>query len=428
MPRSPMAGLWRRTPGREAARASERAGGRTCFASSVRPSLPGLAGAAAARRSRWGALTGGRSPPLHSSASPARSLLPTRPFPPTRPQPSAHRDGGADGAALGARRPQPGWNPAAGTPRGRSIPGLHAAASAPPPGGRGRAGGAGAEAGRGRRGGRARRGGRTVRAGRAGQAAGRAGGGGRAPGSVTLLAAPPQTPQERSLRHPPSCFLVPGQSEERPSASSANQPPRPALAPPANPALGSPSQAPANQSRGSVVPTQGAARGGWGRRCGEWWGLGGGVRCPGWWRVVVFFPGFWYFFLRLQSLEPASHGDPTLKSQSPSCCPHPRNLVPALAVTPLHPSPPFSSLAPTGENCGRRNTPALASGCCPQGKASGKPDKNQSRTAPLSCRKGPRLQRKGPDRREAPPALASSFRLPCLPRLLSFQARSVLAP
>lgn len=57
---------------------------------------------------------------------------------------------------MGARRPWPGWNPAAGTPRGRSIPGLHAAASAPPPGGQGRAGGAGAAVGRGRRGGRAR--------------------------------------------------------------------------------------------------------------------------------------------------------------------------------------------------------------------------------------------------------------------------------
>lgn len=152
---------WRdRGAGPQGGRLRKRAGGRTCFTSSVRPSLPGLAGAAA-QRAWWGALTGGRSSPLHSSASLARSLPPARPFPPPRPRPLAHQDGGADGAALGARRPQPGWNPAAGTPRGRSIPGLHAAASAPPPGGRGRAGGAGAAAGRGRRGGgRAEAGGR----------------------------------------------------------------------------------------------------------------------------------------------------------------------------------------------------------------------------------------------------------------------------
>lgn len=141
------------------------------------------------------------------------------------------------------------------------------------------------------------RGGRTARAGRAGQAAGRASSGGRAPGSATPLAVPPQTPRERSLRRPPSCFLVPSQSAARPSASSANQPPRPALAPPANPALGSPSRSPTNQNRGSVVPTQGAARGGRGRRCGEWWGLGGGVRCQGWWRGMNLFAGFLYFLL-----------------------------------------------------------------------------------------------------------------------------------
>lgn len=54
---------WRdRGAGPRGGRWRELAGGRTCFASSVRPSLPGLAGAVA-RRARWGALTGGRSSP-----------------------------------------------------------------------------------------------------------------------------------------------------------------------------------------------------------------------------------------------------------------------------------------------------------------------------------------------------------------------------
>lgn len=128
------------------------------------------------------------------------------------------------------------------------------------------------------------RGGRTAGAGRAGQTAGRASGGGRAPGSATPLAVPPQTPRERSLRRPPSCFLVPSQSAARPSASSANQPPRPALAPPANPALGSPSRSPTNQNRGSVVPTQGAARGGRGEAVRGVVGPGGRGTVP---RVVA---------------------------------------------------------------------------------------------------------------------------------------------
>lgn len=300
VPRSPMAGLWRRTPGREAARVS----GRPHLLRVVRPSVPSRAGGGGGAALSVGRADGRPviSPSLvrlPCSFSPAHSPLPPYSTP-------ALSSPGRWRGRRGSGRPQApaglesgGWNPP-GALNSRA-PRCCVSASSWGPGPGGRSGGRGRA---GPSGGRARRGGRTVRAGRAGQAAGRAGGGGRAPGSVTPLAAPPQTPQERSLRHPPSCFLVPSQSAERPSASSANQPPRPALAPPANPALGSPSQSPANQNRGSVVPTQGAARGGWGRRCGEWWGLGGGVRCQGWWRVVVFFPGFLYFFLRLHSLSP----------------------------------------------------------------------------------------------------------------------------
>lgn len=113
----PMAGPWRRTRGR--GRRRERAGSRTCASSSVRP-FPELAGAAALR-ARWGALTGDRSSPLHSSASLVCSARPLAPSP-LLDRGLAHRDGGADGAALGPQA-QPGWNPAAGTPRGRSNSG-----------------------------------------------------------------------------------------------------------------------------------------------------------------------------------------------------------------------------------------------------------------------------------------------------------------
>ena len=97
-------------PGGE--RRRERAGGRTCFASSVRPSLPGLAGAAA-RRARWGALTGDRSSPLHSSASLVRSRPPLPPSSTEAPSSPGRRRG-----RRGSRRPQApaglesgGWNP-----------------------------------------------------------------------------------------------------------------------------------------------------------------------------------------------------------------------------------------------------------------------------------------------------------------------------
>lgn len=287
-----MAGPWRRTRGREAA----RAGGRTCFASSVRPSLPGLAGAAA-RRARWGALTGGQSSPLHSSASLARSLLLARPFPPPRPRPLAHRDGGADGAALGARRPRPGWNPAAGTPRGRSIPGLHAAASAPPPGGRGRAGGAGAAAGRGRRGGRvrlARAGGRRGPDGRGRQPDGRAAGAGlRDP--LRRSRFPHKLPESGA-----SAALLPA------SSSPANQRRSPRPAPPiSHPALRWPGQpirplAPPpglrpirTVGRSSQRRGQHEAAGGGGAGSGGAWGEGYGAKGGGggWFSL----PASWIF-------------------------------------------------------------------------------------------------------------------------------------
>ncbi|XP_036592579.1 basic proline-rich protein-like [Trichosurus vulpecula] len=168
--------------------------------------------------------------------------------------PLPHPTGGADNRAQDARRPRPGWNPAAGTPRGRSIPGLHAAASAPPPGGRGREGG--------RSGGRDRAGPSEERAGQAG-----AGGllgpcrrGGRSDrrraaglGSEDRYAdhrSPfPQTPRERSLRRPPSCFLVRSQSDYGPPPPPpiSNKPwagPRQPI-----PALCSPSPPRTNQSR-----------------------------------------------------------------------------------------------------------------------------------------------------------------------------------
>lgn len=383
-------------PGR--GRRRKRAGGRTCFASSVRRSLPGLAGAAA-QRAWWGALTGSRSSPLHSSACLARSLPPSRPFPHPRPRPQAHRDSGADGAALGARRPRPGWNPAAGTPRGRSIPGLHAAASAPPPGGRGRAGGAGAAAGRGRRGGAGApgRGGRTVGAGRAGQAAGLAGGGGRAPGSATPLAVPPQTPRERSLRRPPSCFLVPSQSAARPSASSANQPSRPALAPPANPAFGSPLPVSGQSELWVGRPNAGGST----RRPGE---AVRGVVGPGGRgtvrRVVAgadFLCQLLGFALRLQTLSPypmvTRLGSPNPPAATP---PTPRKKLSALAraVTLLHRFPIL--LSTHRRKLRTEKHPTLSSGCAPQGKPSVRPAENQARINPPFLLKGPQTPAKGP--------------------------------
>lgn len=109
---------------------------------------------------------------------------------------------------MGARRPRPGWNPAAGTPRGRSIPGLHAAASAPPPGGRGRAGGAGAAAGRGRRGGGRAWPGRADGGGRTGGAGSRTGGR-RGPGSGIRYAARGSPTNSPRAEPPPPSFLLP---------------------------------------------------------------------------------------------------------------------------------------------------------------------------------------------------------------------------
>lgn len=284
-------------------RRREREGGRTCFASSVRRSLPGLAGAAA-RRARWGALTGGRFFPLHSSASLARSLLPARPFPPTRPQPLAHRDGDADGAALGARRPQPGWNLAAGTPRGRSIPGLHAAASAPPPGGRGRAGGAGAAAGRGRRGGgRAGAGGRRGPDGRGRQPDGRTAGAGlRDPlrrsrflhklpesgASATLLPASSSPANQRSAPRPAPPI-------SRPALRWPRQPIRPSAPPPSLQPIRTVGRS--SQRRG-----QHEAAGGGGAGSGGAWGEGYGAKGGGGWWFSL--PASWIFSFRLQILSP----------------------------------------------------------------------------------------------------------------------------
>lgn len=109
---------------------------------------------------------------------------------------------------MGARRPRPGWNPAAGTPRGRSIPGLHAAASAPPPGGRGRAGGAGAAVGRGRRGGGRAWSGRADGKGRTGGAGGQTGGQ-RGPGSGIRYAARGSPTNSPRAEPPPPSFLLP---------------------------------------------------------------------------------------------------------------------------------------------------------------------------------------------------------------------------
>lgn len=288
---------WRdRGAGPGGGRRRARAGRRPHLLLVVRPSLPGAGGGGGAARSAGRA--DGR-PVLSLLLVRLPSSLARPPLPPPGSRPLAHRDERRGRRGFGhpqapAGLESGGWNPP-GALNSRA-PRCCVSASSWGPGPGGRSGGRG-RAGPSGRAGAPGRGGQTARAGRAGQAAGRAGSGGRAPGSATPLAVPPQTPRERSLRRPPSCFLVPSQSAARPSASSANQPPRPALAPPANPALGSPSRFPTNQNRGSVVPTQGAARGGRGRRCGEWWGLGGGVRCQGWWWGMIFFAGFLGFLL-----------------------------------------------------------------------------------------------------------------------------------
>nr|XP_020864927.1 proline-rich protein 2-like [Phascolarctos cinereus] len=116
--------------------------------------------------------------------------------------------------------------------------------------GAGRAGGAGAATGRGRRRSGRARSGREGCWGRAGGAGVQTGGRrGRAPGSATPLAVPPQTPRERSLRRPPSCFLVRSQSDYGPPPPPpiSNKPwagPRQPI-----PALCSPSPPRTNQSR-----------------------------------------------------------------------------------------------------------------------------------------------------------------------------------
>lgn len=82
LPRSPMAGPWRRTRGRGGAR--ERAAAPASRRPSVRP-FPGWRGRRL--RARWGALTGDRSSPLHSSASLVCSRSAAPPFPPPRLRP-----------------------------------------------------------------------------------------------------------------------------------------------------------------------------------------------------------------------------------------------------------------------------------------------------------------------------------------------------
>lgn len=161
--------------------ARQRAGSRTCFASSVCPSLPGMAGAAA-RRDRWGALTGGRSSPLHSSASLACSLPPARsPLPPSS-TPALSSPGRRRGRR-GSGHPQApaglesgGWNPP-GALNSRA-PRCCVSASSWGPGPGGRSGGRGRA---GPSGGRARlagAGGRRGPDGRGRQSDGRAAGAG----------------------------------------------------------------------------------------------------------------------------------------------------------------------------------------------------------------------------------------------------------
>ena len=303
-PHSPMAGPWRWTRGRGGT--SERAAAPASRRPSVRPSLPGLAGAAA-RRARWGALTGDRSSPLHSSASLARSLPLARPFPPPRPRPLAHRDGGADGAALGSRRPRPGWNPAAGTPRGRSIPGLHAAASAPPPGGRGRAGGAGAAAGRGRRGGGRAWPGRADGGGRTGGAGSRTGGR-RAAGAglrdpLRRSRFPHKLPESGA-----SAALLPASSSpanqqraprpappiSRPALRWPRQPIRPSAPPPGLQPIRTVGRSSQRRGQHEAAAGGGAGSGGaWGEGYGAKGGGGGGFLC----RLLGFSP-------RLQNMSP----------------------------------------------------------------------------------------------------------------------------
>lgn len=319
--------------------------------------------------------------------------------PPPRPQPLAHPDSGADGAALGARRPRPGWNPAAGTPRGRSIPGLHAAASAPPPGGRGRAGGAGAAAGRGRRGGGSAWPGRADGGGRTGGAGSRTGER-RGPGSGIRYAARGSPTNSPRAEPPPPSFLLP---RPQPISGAPLGQLRQSAAPPcASPASQSGPRLPLPVSDQSEPWVGRPNAGGSTRRPGEAVrgvvGPGGRGTVP---RVVAgggFLCRLLGFFLRLQSLSRYPMVTRPRSPSPPAATPSPEKsyLAPALAVYPLHPLSLFS-LAHTVENCGPRNTPPSPAAAAPRAKPREDQPKNQARTTPLSCRKGPRLQRKGPD-------------------------------
>lgn len=337
-----------------------------------------------------------------------RWLAPARPpLPPPRPRPLAHRDRRRGRCSSG--RPQApaglesgGWNPP-GALNSRA-PRCCVSASSWGPGPGGRSGGRGRA---GPSGGRARlagAGGRRGPDGRGRQPDGRAAGAGlRDP--LRRSRFPHKLPESGA-----SAALLPA------SSSPANQRRAPRPAPPiSRPALRWPRQpirpsAPPPGLRpirtvGRSSQRRGQHEAAGGRRCGEWWGLGGGVRCQGWWRGVIFLCGLLGFFSSSLEPETVSHGDLTLEPQDPQLQPPPREILscPRPDHHPLYiPLPSYPSLLHPLEkkkqkNCGPRNTPPSSEAAAPRAKLREDQPKNQARTTPLSCRKGPRLQRKGPD-------------------------------
>lgn len=297
---------WRdRGAGPEGKRRRERASGRTCFASSVRPSLPGLAGAAA-RRARWGALTGGRSSLLHSSASLARSLPPARPFPssstaaPSSPGGRRGRRGSGSPQAL-AGLESGGWNPP-GALNSRA-PRCCVSASSWGPGPGGRSGGRGRAGPSGGRARLAQAGGRREPDGRGRQPDGRAAGAGlrdplrrsrfphKLPESGASAALLPASSSLANQRRAPR----PAPPISRPALRWPRQPIRPSAPPPGLRPIRTVGRSSQRRGQHEAAGGGGAGSGGaWGEGYGaKGGGVGGGFLC----RLLG-------FSLRLQSRSP----------------------------------------------------------------------------------------------------------------------------
>lgn len=129
------------------------------------------------------------------------------------------------------------------------------------------------------------------------------------------------------------------------------------------------------------------------------------------------------FFSSAAEPEPVSHGDPTLAPQSPSCYPTPREIL-SRPRPGRHPSTSPFPLLLLSTHCRKLRAekhPTLASGCCPQGKASGRPAEKSSEDNPPFLQKGPQTPAKGPRLLRSPsrPCLIFPTSLPATSPFLS---------